>query len=132
MATLIEWDDEFAVGVPAIDKDHWHLLNTLNVLYTQQEEQANHYSAFDFLNDVHAQLAGHFALEEKFMRRAQHPDLDVHHAAHVDLLDGVSDRMEEQAAAGSAFDAAAFGRYLREWLLEHFSFFDARLHQEPL
>jgi len=38
--------------------------------------------------------------------------------------------MEAQAQTDAPFDSMSFGVYLRDWLIEHFSFFDARIGKE--
>ena len=127
MSEFIAWDESFAVGIAGIDHDHWHLLQSLGVCYAQYRDSPATYAAADFLSDVHAHLAAHFALEEKYMRRSGQPDLVPHQAAHAALLDAVSDRMEDHYDNDQPFDDAAFTAFLRAWLIEHFRTSDAHL-----
>jgi len=124
---FLDWQAPFATGIATVDHDHWHLVLSLNEVHSRYADAATGYAAADFLGDVHALLAGHFAHEEKYMRRAAHPDYERHRAAHTSLLDAISDRMEAQLESDRDFDAAAFAGYLRDWLTEHFHGLDARL-----
>ncbi len=127
MADLLPWRDDYRLGLPAVAHDHWHLLQALNAAWERHAEGGG-YAAADFLNDVHALLAGHFALEEKFMRRAGDPGLEAHAQEHRALLDAVSDLMESQVDQPDTLDADAFATRLADWLSAHFAGADAAMH----
>ncbi len=128
MSELVPWHDEYRLGLPAVDHDHWHLVQALNAAWQRHAASADTYAAADFLSDVHALLAGHFALEEKFMRRAGDPAYEAHALEHRELLDVVSDLMEAQIEDARTLDAEAFGSRIAAWLAAHFAGADAALH----
>ena len=66
--SLIEWKDEFSVGVAEVDLEHRDLIDLINDLHTLMGESATHDKVVEMLGEIFAQISAHFALEEKFMR----------------------------------------------------------------
>ncbi len=129
---LIEWRDGFSVGVPQGDHEHRELIELINQAHAElaggaSGEALSHDSAAEFLGEIHARIAGHFALEEKVMRAARYDHLGRHKAAHEILLDDIREFMDA-CETGQALDAATFGDRLADWFGEHFRTEDARLH----
>ncbi len=134
---LIEWRDDFSVGVPEVDHEHRELIKLINRAHAElgggasgvmlSAESLPHDSAAGFLGEIHARIASHFALEEKIMREANYDHLAHHKAAHEILLDDIREFMDA-CETGQALDQAAFGARLADWFGEHFRTEDARLH----
>ncbi len=129
---LIEWREDFSVGVPEVDHEHRELIELINQAHAERAggasgEALSHDSAAEFLGEIHARIAGHFALEERVMRAARYDHLGRHKAAHEILLDDIREFMDA-CETGQALDAAAFGDRLADWFGEHFRTEDARLH----
>lgn len=132
---LIEWREDFSIGVPEVDHEHRELIDLINAAHAELAEAPSNNSAAEFLGEIHARIAAHFALEEKLMREAGYDRLGPHKAAHETLLDDIRDLMDAcetgqapGAAPGAALDAAVFGVRLADWFGEHFRTEDARLH----
>jgi hemerythrin-like metal-binding protein len=126
---LIEWKDEYAVGIPAVDHEHRTLIELINRLHARLTSEGAREAVIDFLGEVHAQISSHFALEEKIMRDLKYDGLAEHKADHESLLDDIRDIMDDYEAG--AFDDAegAFAERLGEWFGRHFRTLDARLHK---
>ncbi len=124
---LIEWREDFSIGVPEVDHEHRELIELINAAHAELAEAPTNNSAAAFLGEIHARIAGHFALEEKVMRQAGDGGLGPHKAAHETLLDDIRDLMDV-CEVGQALDAEAFGVRLADWFGEHFRTEDARLH----
>jgi hemerythrin-like metal-binding protein len=134
---LIEWREDFSVGVPEVDHEHRELIELINQAHAElgggvsgaalSAEALPHDSAAEFLGEIHARIAGHFALEEKVMRAARYDHLGRHKAAHEILLDDIREFMDA-CETGQALDQAAFGARLADWFGEHFRTEDAHLH----
>ncbi len=132
---LIEWREDFSIGVPEVDHEHRELIEMINAAHAELAETPSHDAAAEFLGDIHARIAAHFALEEKIMRRAGYDRLGSHKAAHEILLDDIRELMDTcetrqspGAVPGAVLDPAVFGARLAEWFGEHFRTEDARLH----
>ena len=125
--SLIEWRDEFSVGVPDVDHEHRELIALINALYANMSRADRSYGVEDFLGEIYTQIAAHFALEEKIMRQRRYDQYEDHKQDHERLLDELRDMMddyEEDAHFSDAALAAALGR----GFTEHFKTRDARLH----
>jgi hemerythrin-like metal-binding protein len=79
------------------------------------------------LGDIHAQIAAHFALEEKNMHARAYPGLAEHKRDHEALLDEIREIMDE-CEREMSYDRAAFSAKLNAWFETHFRTHDARLH----
>jgi len=126
--SLIQWKEEFSVGVGSVDLEHRELIEMINDLHSLMGEGAGHDRVVASLGDIYAQISAHFALEEKFMRDSNYPDYAPHKDNHERLLDELRDIMDRVEDDGS-FDEDRLSRELERWFTEHFKTHDARLHQ---
>jgi hemerythrin len=125
--SLIKWKDEFSVGVAAVDHEHRELIELINQLYELTQSGGGRERVVEFLGEIYAQIAAHFALEEKMMRDSAYPALQGHKTDHESLLDQLRDIMDRVEDDGS-YDEERLSRDLERWFTEHFRTHDARLH----
>lgn len=126
--SLIEWRDEFSVGVASVDLEHRELIRLINDLHTLIGDNASRDEVVSMLGEIFAQISAHFALEEKYMRDARYPLLDEHKGDHETLLDELRDIMDLVDVDGN-YDEQGLSEDLQRWFTEHFRTHDARLHQ---
>lgn len=126
---LIDWQDEFSVGVPSIDYEHQQLIELINQLNTMAGWGDSYDNVIDALGEIYVQISSHFALEEKIMRDSHYDGYAEHKADHENLLDELRDIMDKVDDDG-AYDESRLGSELRRWFSEHFRTHDARLHQK--
>ena len=124
---LIEWREDFSIGVPEVDHEHREIIEMINTAHAELAEAPSSHSAAEFLGEIHVRIAAHFAIEEKVMREAGYDHLVGHKAAHEILLDDIREFMDA-CEAGRTLDVAVFGVRLADWFGEHFRTEDARLH----
>jgi hemerythrin-like metal-binding protein len=125
---LIEWRDEFSVGLPEVDHEHREMIAMINTLQLESASGAEIASLVAALGEIHARISAHFALEEKCMTSLGYDGYAEHKADHERLLDDLRDIMDEVATSGR-FDPAVFGARLTAWFVGHFSTLDARFHR---
>ena len=125
---LLQWRKEFSVGVPAVDHEHRELVELINELHAALGEPGSELSVPEFLGEIHAKIASHFALEERIMRERGYDQFAEHKADHDELLEGIRDIMDAYELRG-AFDEATLVERLNDWFGEHFRTKDARLHK---
>ena len=125
--TLLQWREEFRVGIEEVDFEHRELIGLINATHAQAGAGASPESLDRALGDIHSAISAHFALEEKVMRGRRYDAVDEHKADHERLLDDIRDIMDEVARHG-VFDEAAFGQRLADWFGVHFRTHDARFH----
>jgi hemerythrin-like metal-binding protein len=132
--SLIEWRDDFRIGIAEVDHEHRELIELINELYSGLGSERTDDRVERCLGEIYARISAHFALEEKVMADRGYGDFQPHKADHERLLDSILDIMDEHAAQG-VLDDAGFGTRLAEWFGGHFRTHDARLHrflnQEP-
>ena len=124
---LIEWQDDFSVGVASVDHEHQELIELINGLHDAMQADASAGDVLDTLGEILAQISLHFALEEKHMRAHGYKAFAEHKQDHEALLDDLRDIMDEVHADGH-YDPVQLSQDLRRWFSEHFRTHDARLH----
>ena len=125
--SLLAWKPEYSVGIDAMDDEHHQMIRLINEIHAELSERCDAESVEQFLGDIHAAVAMHFALEERLMREAGYEEYAAHKDDHEDLLDQILEMMDifaEDPDAGFKVLAAR----LSDWFSVHFSTFDARLH----
>jgi hemerythrin-like metal-binding protein len=128
MACLIEWRDEFRVGIPSVDYEHEQLIRAINDLHGDEPLHRNRDAVEGILGEIHAGIAAHFALEEKLMRDSGYAAYPAHKSEHDALLDTIREIME-MVHRDRAFDYRdRLQHQLRHWFGDHFKNADAKLH----
>lgn len=127
--SLIEWRDEFRVGVPSVDHEHKELIDLINELHAKASEPDSTVDVGEFLGEIHHKISAHFALEEKFMREQKYFEYKDHKADHERLLDDIRDIMDGYEFGLYADYRDALAEELNAWFSNHFKTFDARLHK---
>lgn len=125
---LIEWRDEFRIGLPDVDAEHRELIGAINRLHGELVVGASLVKVAGALGDIHGAISAHFALEEKEMRSLGYVGLAEHKADHERLLDEILDILDDVSASGH-YDAGQLSARLTAWFGEHFRTHDARLHR---
>ena len=125
---LIEWREEFTTGIAALDHEHRSLIDLINALYAALPVAKARADVLAFLDEIHARIAAHFALEEKIMRARRYDGYLDHKTDHERLLDEIRD-ITDLYEDDARFDEAALVRRLTEWFAVHFRTRDARLHR---
>lgn len=125
---LLEWKDEFSLGIPEIDYEHRKLIQLINEMLVKIYETDREDNTSDYLGEIYARIALHFALEEKIMREKNYDQLADHKADHDKLLDEIRDIMDHYSDM-MEIDTDKFVDELNHWFTDHFSTKDARLHR---
>ena len=126
--TLIEWKDEFNLGVPSIDHEHRELIDLINESFDQLVGSDSHLVIQRYLGEIYARISAHFALEEKIMCEKKYDQYEDHKQDHEQLLDDILDIMDEYDEK-DIVDCQKLGDSLTHWFTNHFKTKDARLHK---
>lgn len=127
--SLIEWKDEFEIGIPSVDHEHRALIQVINELHGKLAGNPNKETVAEFLGEIHALISAHFALEEQEMREMGYDELGEHKEEHEELLDEIRDIMDELDRDRTGKYENDLGERLNEWFTAHFRTRDARLHR---
>lgn len=125
--TLLEWRDEYRIGIAEVDHEHQGLICLINDVHAALGADRSSARIEEFLGEIYARISAHFALEEKDMRAHRYPEFAQHKADHERLLDEIRDIMDEHSESG-VLDDHAFSNRLAAWFGNHFKTYDARLH----
>ena len=123
MIQLIEWRDDFCTGIKGVDYEHEELIRLINSLFEKAQGKE---SMVNSLNEIYAEIAGHFVLEEQIMKNEKYDQYEEHRQDHAKLLDDIGDITE---AYESDEDIPKLQQVLNDWFVEHFKTHDARLHR---
>ena len=124
---LLQWKDQYSVGIEAVDHEHKELIALINRLHEKLTARGEELSIEAFFGDLFKGISAHFALEERFMRERRYDQLAQHKADHERLLDEIRDIMDDFDAHEIA--SAELGTRLDVWFSRHFETHDARLHK---
>jgi hemerythrin-like metal-binding protein len=124
---LLQWKDQYSVGIAAVDYEHKELIDLINRLHDELTASGEKLSASAFFGDLFRGISAHFALEERFMRERRYDQLAEHKADHERLLDEIRDIMDEFEEREVASDELR--ARLDAWFSRHFETHDARLHK---
>ena len=125
--SLLEWRDDFRIGIAEVDHEHQELIRLINELHATLGADRSQARVEEFLGEIFARISAHFALEEKDMQSRRYAQFGDHKADHERLLDDIRDIMDEHSDHG-VLDEAAFSARLATWFGVHFKTHDARLH----
>ena len=129
MSHLIEWREEFNTGIPDVDYEHRELVDLINRLHTHVVSGTDRARVSEFLGEVFARIAAHFALEESIMRKHGYDEYQAHKAEHEQLLDEIRDIMDAQEVPTTSSYEQKLASTVRDWFVNHFKSKDARLHK---
>jgi hemerythrin len=124
---LLDWKPEFSVGNAAVDHEHRQLIELINRIHADIGEGVDRDELASGLGEIYAQIAAHFALEEKVMRDADYAGYGPHKDDHESLLDQIADIIDTVESKGS-YDEDTLSSALSLWFSEHFRTHDAQLH----
>ncbi|UCH52718.1 MAG: hemerythrin family protein [Pseudomonadota bacterium] len=125
---LVEWREEFKLGIASVDHEHEELIALINEVHRQLHSPDSTLTVSDYLGEIFARISAHFALEERIMQTSSYDRYKEHKADHERLLDGIRDLMDDYEDR-LHYDEAGFAESLRRWFTEHFKTHDARLHK---
>jgi len=122
----IPWDDSLSVGIDVIDEHHCYLFDLINDLHQVVVHERGAGEVARLLKALDAYVKVHFRAEEQMMNHYAYQGLDrqLHqHHAFEEKSAGVYEELHANPLVAK-FDVLA---YLRDWLIHHIRFEDARL-----
>lgn len=126
--SLIEWKDEFDLGIEEIDREHRALVALINALHDAMSAGAGRADIVEGISQIYSLVSAHFAREEAFMRETRYMAYAEHKEDHEVLLDDLRDILDEVRRNGE-YEEARLSADLQYWFAEHFRTYDAHLHR---
>lgn len=123
MTNYLEWNSEYALGIPAMDDDHRELLDLCNRFLALIERGEPAPVLARSLEELILRTLAHFRAEEHVLDRHGYPALAIHVAEHERLLREAESLRQGLLAPPQADTHARIiadtADFLRTWLLEH-------------
>ena len=83
METQFVWQEEYNIGVEAIDRDHQRLFKIINKLFTLRQEGKNsQWACQESIKFFRTHALNHFAAEEAYMKSIGYEGLEEHQRLH--------------------------------------------------
>ena len=114
----LQWREQLSVGNDLIDSDHRQLIEIIN-LADSSLQKMNFPELTKALEQLSKYARLHFEREEKIAAAAKYPGSEHLHKSHGTLLQGLDVVAQEIGSDWNAAAAEHFGKFLREWLVNH-------------
>jgi hemerythrin len=124
---LLEWKDDYLLGLESLDFEHEDLFKCINDLHEQCRIQDEGVEVEDCLGQLYARLAAHFALEEHAMSEMKNPHYDAHKAEHDQFLEEVTEMVSGFGTNPGEEHVEAFAIRVKEWIVHHITTTDRQL-----
>jgi hemerythrin-like metal-binding protein len=122
---LINWEDDFSLGIDEIDKQHRNLIDLSNKYFKLLQQG----KAYDSLDEIFSELLYygdyHFKTEEKYFEQFDFEFTDEHKKIHSDFVGKILEfrKAYEDEKAGksnkSVFVTVELWNFLKFWLTKH-------------
>jgi len=116
---LIEWSDQYSVGLEIFDTEHKKLIAIINELHDSFEHGVDRSVAERALVELVDYTMVHFGHEEQFFEEWAYPDKAAHIIAHQQLREQVLEYRDSILTKGGIELALELIAFLRFWLLAH-------------
>ena len=126
---FIEWDDSFVLGISAIDKQHYVLVEMVNDLYDAMSQGRGNEALGPIFQSLKEYTVKHFATEEAYFEKHGYSDTPAHVEEHQKLVAAVLE-LEEKFKGGKAALTNDVMLFLKSWLNTHIKETDRGYVQE--
>jgi hemerythrin len=117
--TLLEWSEEYSVGIRLIDNDHRGLFETIGGLQDAIEQQRGEVVVGNTLDALIRYVQEHFSREERLMEEYGYPDFANHKKTHRTFARQVFAMQKVFEADNELVDLDKLVEFLRGWLMHH-------------
>ena len=117
---MIIWDNEFKVGLPAIDSEHLILFSLLNQIDLNIEEENGAECLDDVIGAVLKYVDFHFNHEEQLMFDTLYPKWDEHCRQHRAFSEKIHDmRHDAMFEKNGTVASGQLRKYILDWFIGH-------------
>lgn len=122
---LIEWSDEYSVGVAEMDKQHKKLVAMINDLHDAMKSGRGKDSIDKILSELVEYSSTHFMAEETLMKTYGFPGYELQKECHAELTSKVLD-LQNKFRDRQAVLTVELMSFLKEWLIVHIQGMDKK------
>ena len=124
---VVEWSENFSVGIKIVDDQHKGLLELVNDMFNHVvgDEQAERAYFKTVIDKAVEYVKVHFSTEEKIMIHTRFPGYAEHKKAHDSFVLTVVEKVKEfESGKDTGFTLLEFTQFLKEWVLTHIAIMD--------
>lgn len=114
---LLEWRDEYSVGIRFLDEEHRHLINIINSLHAAMKNRTSQRAMEEILSALEDYAATHFLHEEELMTVHSYPALTSHRRQHQRFVSSLN-AFQRDLAESTSISVKVFN-FLSQWLRQH-------------
>lgn len=116
--SLIEWTEEFSVGIDHIDKQHQKWISIVNELHDSIMEGRAISTLEGLVKDMEEYTDFHFSKEEEMLEKAGWPELDRHKRIHFSFKQQITN-LKHDILSGEIVLRSQVMSIIKSWLVEH-------------
>ncbi len=115
---LMEWSEQYSVGIPGIDKQHKKLIQIINELHEAMRNRRGKDVLEGLLVELVDYTGYHFDAEERYFQQHQYSGY-VNHKTEHDLLKAKVVDFKGKFERGDAMVTLEVMNFLKDWLADH-------------
>lgn len=115
---LVEWSEEFSVGIESIDEQHKKLLNMLNALQFAVEQGKEESILHEIFVGLALYTQKHFDYEEQLLASHGYDEFESHKREH-EILKVQVKTLQHRFESKEGVITGALIDFLKEWWTEH-------------
>ena len=122
----LEWKDEYSVGSVYIDNQHKGLIEMTNELFRgcACEEHEEMLAFMRTIQEAVNYAKVHFDTEERFMKKINYPEFDIHKSEHDTFVAEVLKQVRKFEEGNCT--PLEFALFLKNWLFNHIAISDKK------
>ena len=116
--SLPEWTPEFSVGSKTLDDQHKIILQICARIHALSKTDPDYLDKLHIaLNDMSEYASKHFRDEERILRDANYPELELQRLEHENYHELLTELLVD--AINGTPDAAKMSNFLEKWWVDH-------------
>jgi hemerythrin-like metal-binding protein len=123
---VIEWRQEWRIGIAHLDAQHHRLVDLLADLQRQMNATGPRVSTLHALVALSAYIDLHFGDEEQLMRQINFPKREEHQAAHGRFVERVN-QFVQAVRQGNTELSEEISYFLEHWIVHHIANSDVQI-----
>ncbi len=116
--SLIEWTEEFSVGIDEIDRQNQKWISIVNELHNSIMEGKAISSLKELIREMEEYTDFHFSAEEEMLQKAGWPELDRHKRIHFGFKQQVK-QLKRDILSGEIVLRSQVMSVIKNWLTDH-------------
>ena len=122
---IINWSEEYSVGINEIDTQHKRLVELINKLHDAMSQGKSREIASEILSDLTNYTQTHFKFEEEKFAKYNYEHRLIHELEHKKFVDKITE-FKTDFENGKALISIELMNFLKDWLINHIKVSDKK------